>query len=329
MKIRYLAFTEQGERLARRLAGRIGGEASRCGCPDGLQEWTQKAFAGADALVYVGAAGIAVRAVAPFVQSKTEDPAVVVVDECARFAVPILSGHLGGANALARRIARAVGAQAVITTATDANGVFAADEWARLHNCAVVNPERIKQVSGCLLSGGSVPLCSPWDFCGRPPQGIEYPGPEGGIHVTVRRSRAEGLILVPRILVLGIGCRRGIHAQTVERAFQMLMKREGLYREAVCAVASIDLKRDEPGLLEFCARHGWPLQTYSAQELEQTRGSFSGSEFVRDVTGVDNVCERSAARCSNGELLIKKTALDGVTLAVAQKPFEPDWRWTD
>ena len=108
MRLTYLSFSDRGEALAARLAAALGGEAARCGRSVSLDEWTSTSFEEAQGLVFVGAAGIAVRAIAPYVKSKTSDPAVVVVDECGRFAVPILSGHLGGANDLARRIARAL-----------------------------------------------------------------------------------------------------------------------------------------------------------------------------------------------------------------------------
>ena len=139
MTCAYLAFTDTGLALAKRLAAALPGSVARCG-QDGtsLAEWTGVQFVQSDALIFVGAAGIAVRAIAPHCKSKTTDPAVVVVDECGRFAVPILSGHLGGANDLARTIAAVCGAVPVITTATDAHGIFAVDEWAKHQNCTVL-----------------------------------------------------------------------------------------------------------------------------------------------------------------------------------------------
>ena len=170
----YLAFTEKGMALARRLARALPGSVSRCGAGGvRLAEWTSTQFAQADALIFVGAVGIAVRAIAPHCKSKATDPAVVVLDECGRFAVPLLSGHLGGANALARALAEACGAIPVITTATDANGVFAVDEWAKAQGCAVLEPERIKLVSGALLAGHTVRLASDWPVQGTPPAGAE------------------------------------------------------------------------------------------------------------------------------------------------------------
>ena len=155
----YLAFTEKGLALAQKLAGALPGTVDRCGHGGpGLADWAAEQFAHADALIFVGAVGIAVRAIAPHCRSKAVDPAVVVLDECGHFAVPILSGHLGGANDLVRALAAVCGAVPVITTATDANGVFAVDEWARHQNCAVLEPERIKLVSGALLAGKTVAL---------------------------------------------------------------------------------------------------------------------------------------------------------------------------
>ena len=154
----YLAFTEKGLALAQKLASALPGTVARCGHGGpGLADWTAEQFAHTDALIFVGAVGIAVRAIAPHCRNKAVDPAVVVLDECGHFAVPILSGHLGGANDLARALAAVCGAVPVITTATDANGVFAVDAWARHQNCAVLEPGRIKRVSSKLLAGGPLP----------------------------------------------------------------------------------------------------------------------------------------------------------------------------
>ena len=134
---------------------------------------TKVVMEASDALLFVGAAGIAVRAIAPHVASKATDSAVVVIDEAGRFAVPLLSGHLGGANELAQTVARAVGAIPVITTATDVRGVWAVDTWARCAGLAVSNPEAIKRVSARLLSGGRVALYSDMPISGQPPEGVD------------------------------------------------------------------------------------------------------------------------------------------------------------
>ena len=329
MNLRYLAFSDRGEALAVRLAEALGGEASRCSRPLSLAEWTGEAFSQARGLVFVGAAGIAVRAIAPFVKSKVSDPAVVVVDECGRFAVPLLSGHLGGANDLARAIAAACGAEAVITTATDANGVFAVDEWARRQDCRVLDPGRIKGISSAVLAGKTVRVFSPWPIAGDCPAGVTPAENRSDCDVRLdfRASQGDALRLVPRVLTLGIGCRKGTPQKALEDAFAALLVRSGVCAEAVYASASIDLKREEAGLLAFCQAHGWPCRFYSAGELAAASGAFTPSGFVKEITGVDNVCERGAVLSSGGKLYWKKSAGNGVTMALAQRPYAPDWRW--
>lgn len=323
----YLAFTAKGEALAHRLAEALPGSVSRCGGDMTLKGWTAEHFAQDEALIFVGAVGIAVRAIAPYCRSKAADPAVVVVDEGGSFAVPLLSGHLGGANALARALAKACGAVPVITTATDVNGLFAVDLWAKAQNCAVLEPERIKHVSGALLAGQTVRCWSPWPVAGEAPAGVKKAdAPEAADFALTLTPQGGALHLVPRIGVLGVGCRRGTTARQLEEAFAAFCAASGLSPAAVCAAASIDLKKDEPGLAAFCKAHGWPITFYPADELQAVPGQFTPSAFVAGVTGVDNVCERSAVKASGGTLLLPKTAGGGVTLALAVRPFAPDWR---
>ncbi len=328
MSIRILSFTDRGQALAERLSGKLPGTAMRCGKPLSLDQWAAQAWMEADALIFVGAAGIAVRAVAPLVEHKTRDPAVVVVDESGRWAISLLSGHLGGANDLAGTVAEICGGEAVITTATDLRGVFAVDEWARRQGCVVINPERIRHVSGRLLSGESIRVHSQWPVDGTPPQGVELAAERPwDVRMSLDGSEPEALQIVPRILVLGVGCRRGISAGDLETAFRGFLEKSGLPEEAFFMAASIDLKAGEPGLLTFCENHGLPLKTFSAAELVSVPGAFSGSGFVQQTTGVDNVCERSAVKAGGGTLIHPKEAGNGVTMAAAAKPFYPDWRW--
>ena len=325
----YLAFTAKGLALAQKLAAAYPGSVARCGHAPGqvgLADWTARQFAGSDALIFVGAVGIAVRAIAPHCQSKASDPAVVVLDECGYFAVPILSGHLGGANNLARALAAVCGAVPVITTATDANSVFAVDEWAKHQNCAVLEPERIKLVSGALLAGREVHFTSDWPIAGTPPAGLTESADAPDFALTLCPA-GDALHLVPRIGVLGVGCRRGTSAGTLEEAFAAFCAANRLALQCITAAASIDLKQNEAGLLAFCQNHGWPVEFFPAEALRAAPGSFTPSAFVQSVTGVDNVCERSAVLAAGGPLVFHKYARTGVTFALAVRPFAPAWRW--
>ena len=323
-EIAYLAFTEKGRALAETLCAVLGGEVSCTRDGVALQEWTARAFPNARALVFIGAAGIAVRAIAPYLHGKASDPAVVAVDECGYVAVSLLSGHLGGANALTREIARICGAEAVITTATDRNGVFAFDDWARVQGLSVADPGRIKAVSAKLLAGKRIRVRSAFPIDGAPPAGVELPD-DGEADVWVDVRAHDALTLVPTALVLGVGCRRGTARETLETRLNAFCAETGILPQAVCAAASIDLKRRDRGLAAFCATHGWPLHFYTASELAALKGEFTASAFVSRMTGVDNVCERAAVKCAQGELIVKKHAGEGVTFALAKRPLRLDW----
>ena len=216
-------------------------------------------------------------------------------------------------------VAEAIGAIAVVTTATDVNGRFSVDAWAAARDMAISDMALAKRISAEILTR-DIPICADRPLPEALPDGL-VPGDSGalGICVSVRDIRpfAHTLRLVPRRLWVGIGCRRGIPEANIAAAVEQVFEQYNLCPEAVRGAASIDVKSDEAGLLAYCRDKGWPLRFYSADELERVRGSASGSEFVKKTVGVDNVCERSAL-AGGGRLIAPKTALNGVTVAVAE-----------
>ncbi|UOO37914.1 cobalt-precorrin 5A hydrolase [Oscillospiraceae bacterium CM] len=326
MNIGMIVFTARGFDLGERLCAALEGAGHHVllnRCANGaLDHWTKSRFATDDALVFVGAAGIAVRAIAPYIKSKTSDPAVLVLDETGRFVIPILSGHIGGANDLARTIGALYGAIPVITTATDCSGVFAVDAWASRKQMCILNPERIKWISARLLAGEKIAFRSLFPIKGKLPEGFSEDKKNYDIAITIKTKGSHAALrLVPPVLTLGVGCRRGVSAEDLDRAFDMILKKSSFYEEAVCQVCSIDLKAEEAGLLSFCRSRNLPFRTFSALALADVQGSFTASEFVRKTTGVDNVCERSAVLGSGGTLLTKKDAGNGITMAFAVAPY--------
>lgn len=327
-----IAFTRRGAALGRALTGlfehatlhvppRLGEELGEAGYHS-LAGWTAEHWE-TDALVFIGACGIAVRAIAPHVRDKLTDPCVVCVDEGGQFAIPVLSGHVGGGNDLARRVAALTGGTAVITTATDVNGQFAVDQWAARRGLCLDNRGAIKEISAALLEGRPVGFASDVPVEGSLPHGVGGQGAQVGFAVTLNPQASpfpQTLRLYPKILALGIGCRRGTEAETITAAADGVLARGGLAPQAVCQVCTIDRKGDEAGLLEFCQNRGLALATYPAEALAAVQGEFTSSPFVEKTVGVDNVCER-AALAGGGRLLIPKQAGDGVTVAVAQRPY--------
>lgn len=337
MKLAVFAFSRRGRDTARRCLAALAGPedeyrayASERWAGEGfspirppLADFTAPVFAWADAMVFVGACGIAVRAIAPHVRDKRTDPAVLAVDELGQFVIPLLSGHIGGANRLAIRLAEALGATAVVTTATDVNRRFSVDEWSARQGLYIDDMAAAKAVSAAILEW-PVPLWSDFPIAGDLPAGVE-PGEGGplGICISWRRKFPfdQTLLLVPPVLRLGIGCRRGTPAGAIAALVDQILAEHNVHPAAVETVATIDLKKDETGLLNFCRDRGWPLSCYGAEELAAVEGDFTPSDFVRSVTGVDNVCER-AALLGAERLLVKKTARDGVTAALALNAWE-------
>lgn len=326
-KLEIVCFTAQGAALAEKLQTALGGSVQdgRAAGFD-LRGWTGVAFSRSRALVFVGAVGIAVRAVAPWLRGKAEDPAVVCVDEQGRFAVALLSGHLGGANELAQRVAACCGGQAVISTATDLRGAFAVDLWARRQGLVLLQPERIKAVSARVLRGETLRVESPWPIAGTPPEGLVLEGP-GDVALGFRPRQDMALQLAARCLTLGLGCRRGVTEAELAAAFADFCAAREILPEAICAAASIDRKADEAGLLAFCASRGWTLHVYTAKELAAVEGRFSASAFVQEQVGVDNVCERAAVLHGAGALIEPKFSQGGCTFALAMRAPELDWSW--
>ena len=137
----------------------------------------------------------------------------------------------------------------------------------------------------------------------------------------------EAQHLIPRIAVLGVGCKRGTTAEKLETAFADFCAEHHFAPQGIVRAASIDLKKDEPGLAAFCQAHGWEMDFYTAAALRTAKGRFTSSGFVQSITGVDNVCERSAVLAAGGTLVFHKYAHTGVTFALAVRPYAPDWRW--
>ena len=316
MKIAIFAYSRGGCAAARRVRAVLAEAETVCYAVPRLEEAGflplakdiyRERFSSMDALIFIGACGIAVREIAPYLVSKKTDPAVLCIDEKMQFVIPLLSGHIGGAN----------------DPATDVNGNFAADAWAAKNGCAISSMLLAKKVAAEILER-DVPLVSDFPIKGALPGGI-VEKTQGALGIVIgyctKEPFAETLRLTPRVLRVGIGCRRGTAQETIEAAVAAVLSAHQLDPSAVKGVYSIDLKQQEAGLLAACAKHNWPTVFYTAEELRSVPGEFTDSPFVQEMTGVGNVCERAAMRGAE-KLLVKKTAVDGVTVAVAAEHWE-------
>lgn len=317
MRIKILYFTDKGKALAERMKAGFK-EHDAVIVPKGapLAIVCGDAFVDNEALVFVGAAGIAVRAIAPLVRDKLKDPPVIVIDENGDFVIPILSGHAGGANSLALEIADLIGSQPVITTATDVSGAFSVDIFAKENGLKIANRDGISKVSSSALEGKPVTICIK-----------DFP-PEEAVDVLVAdEEAAKGLkdsakiILCPKRYAIGMGCRRGKSFEELREFAEEVLEKNGIdINEAGC-IATIDVKKDEEGLKRLSQAWRMPLITFESALLARAEGDFSHSDKVMEKVGVDNVCERAAVLAAGrgSQIKVKKTAHDGMTIAVAEK----------
>lgn len=342
MRIAVIALTKKAALLASEIAERLDADlhvqekyltlfaATRrvTGYQLPVEQHSKHLFAEYQGIIYVMATGIVVRSVAPLLRSKLVDPAVVVVDEKGRYAISLLSGHLGGANDLARQVAAAIDAEPVITTATDINGLVACDVLARRNDCTIENPALIKNLNTALLEGKPLALFTPFPVLGSSEGYQINPNKPVASNIVLdyqRSHRLAGctLYLRPRHLAVGIGCRRGTSFDQLYKALQVFLEQQDICLSAIGKIASIDLKVDEAGLIALADRLRVPFLTFPAEQLAQVEGVVAHSGFVQQVTGTGNVCEAAALLAAPaGNLLVQKTIINSITFAIAAADFQ-------
>lgn len=358
------AITKHGVGIAARLLEKLGGadlyvsDKVRAGAPDRalrlplpMGPTLNETFTAYDCHVFVISVGAVVRMIAPLLKDKKVDPAVVCVDDDARFAICVLSGHVGRGNAMTDRVAAALGAQPVITTASDVRGTLTVDILGRELGWQLDDLDR-NVTRGCAAVVNAAPVAFVQE-CGEPDfWPIDKPLPEGVRYATsldAVQARAFEILLVasdrdiqashpehwsnavvyrPKSLVLGLGCDRGASPDMVQRGVTALLSKAGLSAKSVKAIASIDKKADEPAFLELAQRNGWPLHVYSAEELDAVPGIQNPSEIVKRHVGSRGVAEPAALlRAGAQALLVPKQSYTepeagrAMTLAVARIPF--------
>lgn len=336
-RLSVISFTENGRLLAEKVKEKLLSYEVKCFQKEqikviGLNAWAEEQMSQKNAILFIGACGIAVRAIAPYVTNKLQDSPVLVMDEKGNYVIPILSGHIGGANELARMISLQIGAIPVITTATDINEKFAVDLFAKKNGLWIKNKEGIAKVSAKVLKDEKITMSIENGHVTKKcqiPVGIElvsYP-PEQEVDVLITTENIHTkatLTLVPKEYVLGVGCKKGKEEEKISSFIHEIVNENHIEFTRVYALASIAQKAKEEGLISWSQKSGIAFVTFSAEELEQVEGSFAESEFVKQTVGVANVCERAALSvCKDGGVLIqKKVARDGMTLAIAKR----EWR---
>ncbi len=292
-----------------------------------LKDLTGELFRNSDALVFICSCGIAVRMTAPHVKSKSTDPAVVAVDEQGKFAVSLLSGHLGGANAVAEKISEIIGCTPVITTASDIGGKFSPDSFAKANGLYFDDFETAKKIASKTVNGEKIGFCSDYKYINRPDEFFDEEIKDIGICISkdIKKNPFDRtLMLIPTNVVIGVGCKRNTDIRMFDDFLNRMLERFCIPIQRICEIHTIDIKRDEKAVAEFSDRYNIPLKFYSAKELMNVPGKFSASEFVLKTTGADNICERSAA-ADGGKITVHKQSENGMTFAAAEKEIILDF----
>lgn len=317
-RIIVISYTEAGAQLNKKISHYLteSGDVAIsfcCGADfHSTKDLLSKEWRRTSAFVFVGAVGIAVRHIAPLLEDKLHDPAVLVADEQGGFVIPVLSGHIGGGVALAQNVAHMLGAQAVITTATDVRNCFAVDVFAKDNHLLFPDPTAIKRISAAVLRGEKIEVGTGIPMKGTVPAGVtvyeETSDAESNCandsradrydmmyDVRIRHAGKAEIYRMPLCpYIVGIGCKRGKSGEELLEMLAQICVRYGIGLSRIAALTSIDLKKEEAGIWELSRKLSVPYEVFSAEELEQIAGSVSASAFVKQTVGVDNVCERSA-----------------------------------
>lgn len=286
----------------------------------GLKAFNKTLFSEYKVIIYMMAMGIIVRDIAPYIRHKSLDPAVVCISPDGSYVIPVLSGHLGGANHIANILAAQIGGAPVITTASDVFDKIAVDLLAKAHNLVIDNYEDAKILTAMIINDDKVDILS--DI---PIQGIETVteltnATKGVIRITNRTNESYDIptaTLLPKNIVIGIGARRDTPYHEINTFLNECLAKYQISRKAIVRLASIDLKVDEAGILALQEKLGVEYVVYSAEQLSQLENQFEQSTFVKKVTGVGAVSMPSGYLASNkGICLAKKIAKNGITISI-------------
>lgn len=331
MKTGVLALTLQGKSVAKEIADSLD-DCEYIEHTGPIADTISALWGRCQGFICVMAAGIAVRAIAPLIEKKEADPCVVVVDQRGQFAISLLSGHLGGGNTLAHRVAEITGGRAVITTASDVEHMTALDLWAKRNTLHISDKKLLTAKMMKLVDTGSLSVSGlvstnanslPSDLVF-----VEEPD-KADLLVSWNKANSERqLHCVPQTLYLGMGCNRGTSREDICLAFEELCEKYCIAPQAIAGVATIDVKHDEKGMIEFAQELRLPLIFYTRDQLNSVE-DVSVSEAVMKAVGAKGVAEPAAilaAREEKGDarLVIQKNKWKDVTFAVAERIKE---RW--
>jgi len=329
VKLAVLAITRGGKKLAENLCHAF----TECTLIEGsekVQEKLSQIWKKFDGIICIMAAGIVVRSIAGLVDNKKTDPCVIVLDEKGKHIISLLSGHLGGGNSLAEKIAAVTGGTAVITTSSDIQKLTAIDLWAEAQKLIPANNTTLTTASCLLADHGVLKIYSDCQITTLPADLQQVHNMKDADLVISHKIYGKKILqLYPKNLVVGTGCNRGTPAAEFEEALAELLSERGFSSHSICQLASIDAKNDETGLLQFAKSNQWPIHFFSREQINQVT-DITISQAALKAVGAIGVAEPTALlSAKTDKLLCRKRKWSNITMAVAEVDFSLSERVLD
>jgi cobalt-precorrin 5A hydrolase len=310
--------SHKGEKIAKKIKQEFDCELFTKPFNRSMQEMVSSSFENKNAIVFIMATGIAVRMISPYIQHKSEDPPVIVIDDSGRFVISLLSGHIGNANALTKVIAEKIDAIPVITTASDQMHILSVDMLAMKYNLVLKDFEKAKDFTAALLKGDLICL----DGLSIPE--TQYVSKEQALRIVVTNKsqclKNNEMALYRKNLIVSIGCRRHTPMDKLYAFVKSEFETSGYSLESICLITSAWIKCDEMGLIALARHLNVPFKTNEKEAIEDVAHLFQGSDFVKKTIGVTSVSEPCGYLQSNyGDQVIPLVKKDGMTLSVWER----------
>ena len=330
MNLACLSFTDKGKLLGQRLLSIDDNykvtHISNSKVEGGIKKFLETSWTKYDGFIFISATGIAVRMVHPYIVSKAKDPAIVVVDDEGKFSISLLSGHLGGANEIAKTIGEYLGAISVITTASDNRGIDSIDLFAKENNYDIEDLFSVTKITSMMVNNKTVGIYT------EDKKLIKYPNLirvhdleeidnsiEGMIIITSKKEidsiEIPHTILRPKNVNIGIGCRKGVEVETVMEAIELALSNSNLSTKSIKSMGTVEIKKDEIGIIKAAQYYNCPLEIFTIEEILPLEDKFQKSQFVKDTIGVYSVSE-PCAHLLGGKPMLGKFIHKGVTISI-------------
>ncbi|NLY46902.1 MAG: cobalt-precorrin 5A hydrolase [Tissierella sp.] len=331
MKLACLSFTDKGKLLGERLLAIDDdnyemGHVPNSEVEDGIKGFLERSWTEYDGFIFISATGIAVRMCQPYIKSKDIDPAIVVIDDEGKFSISLLSGHLGGANGIAKSIGDYIGATTVITTASDNRGIDSIDLFAKENDYDIEDLSTVTKITSMMVNNKTVGIYTEDEKLINYPNLIRIddlnnidPSIEGIIIITSNKEinflDIPYTILRPKNINIGIGCRKGVEVEIVMEAIELALKEKKLSNKSIRSMGTVEIKKDEAGIIKAAAHYNCPLEIFTIEEILPLEDLFQKSQFVKDTIGVYSVSE-PCAYLLGGKPILGKFIHKGVTISI-------------